>query len=384
MIDAMLNEEERMLQSLARDFAERELLPRAAELDESARFSWENWQGMARIGLPGIGIDPAYGGSGGGFRQSSIAIEEVARADAAASVTLAAHLGLGVETIARFGSEEQKQRYIPSLASGKGIAAWALTEPGSGSDAAAMATTAVRRNGVWALNGSKQFITNAEVAETLVVFANQDRAQGYRGVCAFIVPAGTPGMQINPQHNKMGIRASSTCEVVFDNAEIPAENIIGAEGMGFRYAMDILDSSRISIAAQCVGIGQSAFEEAMRYAQVRETFGRPLAQHQAIQFKLADMATAVHTARVATMHAATLRDAGQPFINEASMAKLVASEMCNNVAYEAMQIHGGIGFFKESRIERIFRDARVTTIYEGTSEVQRLIIARQALAQYPV
>ena len=384
MIDAMLNEEERMLQSLARDFAERELMPRAAELDESARFSWENWQGMARIGLPGIGIDPAYGGSGGGFRQSSIAIEEVARADAAASVTLAAHLGLGVETIARFGSEEQKQRYIPSLASGKGIAAWALTEPGSGSDAAAMATTAVRRNGVWALNGSKQFITNAEVAETLVVFANQDRAQGYRGVCAFIVPAGTPGMQINPQHNKMGIRASSTCEVVFDNAEIPAENIIGAEGMGFRYAMDILDSSRISIAAQCVGIGQSAFEEAMRYAQVRETFGRPLAQHQAIQFKLADMATAVHTARVATMHAATLRDAGQPFINEASMAKLVASEMCNNVAYEAMQIHGGIGFFKESRIERIFRDARVTTIYEGTSEVQRLIIARQALAQYPV
>ena len=384
MIDAVLNEEERMLQSLARDFAERELLPRAAELDESARFSWENWQGMARIGLPGIGIDPAYGGSGGGFRQSSIAIEEVARADAAASVTLAAHLGLGVETIARFGSEEQKQRYIPSLASGKGIAAWALTEPGSGSDAAAMATTAVRRNGVWALNGSKQFITNAEVAETLVVFANQDRAQGYRGVCAFIVPAGTPGMQINPQHNKMGIRASSTCEVVFDNAEIPAENIIGAEGMGFRYAMDILDSSRISIAAQCVGIGQSAFEEAMRYAQVRETFGRPLAQHQAIQFKLADMATAVHTARVATMHAATLRDAGQPFINEASMAKLVASEMCNNVAYEAMQIHGGIGFFKESRIERIFRDARVTTIYEGTSEVQRLIIARQALAQYPV
>ena len=384
MIDAVLNEEERMLQSLARDFAERELMPRAAELDESARFSWENWQGMARIGLPGIGIDPAYGGSGGGFRQSSIAIEEVARADAAASVTLAAHLGLGVETIARFGSEEQKQRYIPSLASGKGIAAWALTEPGSGSDAAAMATTAVRRNGVWALNGSKQFITNAEVAETLVVFANQDRAQGYRGVCAFIVPAGTPGMQINPQHNKMGIRASSTCEVVFDNAEIPAENIIGAEGMGFRYAMDILDSSRISIAAQCVGIGQSAFEEAMRYAQVRETFGRPLAQHQAIQFKLADMATAVHTARVATRHAATLRDAGQPFINEASMAKLVASEMCNNVAYEAMQIHGGIGFFKESRIERIFRDARVTTIYEGTSEVQRLIIARQALAQYPV
>ena len=384
MIDLMLNEEERMLQNLVRDFAEREVMPRSAELDEKAEFSWDNWRGMARLGLPGIGVDPAYGGSGGGFRQSSIAISEMARVDAATSVTLAAHLGLGVETIARFGNEEQKQQYIPSLASGKGIAAWALTEPGSGSDAAAMATTATKRNGSWVLNGSKQFITNADVAETLVVFANQDRSAGYRGVCAFIVPAGTPGMAINPQHNKMGIRASSTCEIVFDDAEIPYENVIGEPGMGFRYAMDILDSSRISIAAQCVGIGQAALEEAVRYSQLRETFGKPLAHHQAIQFKLADMATAIHSARVATMHAATLRDQGLPFINEACMAKLIASEMCNTATYEAMQIHGGIGFFKESRVERLFRDARVTTIYEGTSEVQRMIIARQVLAQYPV
>ena len=384
MTDLMLNESERMLQYTVRDLAERDIMPRSAALDEKAEFSWENWRAMAMLGLTGIGVDPAYGGSSGGFRASSIAIEEIARADAAASVSLAAHLGLGLETIARFGSEEQKQQYLPPLASGEGIAAWALTEPGSGSDAAAMSTTAVRRNGSWVLNGAKQFITNAEVAETMVVFANQDRAAGYRGVCAFIVPAGTPGMQINPQHNKMGIRASSTCEVVFADAAIPEDNIIGEPGMGFRYAMDILDSSRISIAAQCVGIGQSALEEAVRYAQLRETFGKPLAQHQAIQFKLADIATAVHTARVATMHAATLRDQGRPFINEASMAKLLASEMCNKAAYEAMQIHGGIGFFKESRIERIFRDARVTTIYEGTSEVQRMIIARQVLAQYPV
>ena len=384
MTDLMLNESERMLQYTVRDLAERDIMPRSAELDEKAEFSWENWRSMALLGLTGIGVDPAYGGSSGGFRASSIAIEEIARADAAASVSLAAHLGLGLETIARFGSEEQKQQYIPPLASGEGIAAWALTEPGSGSDAAAMSTTAVRRNGSWVLNGAKQFITNAEVAETLVVFANQDRAAGYRGVCAFIVPAGTPGMQINPQHNKMGIRASSTCEVVFADAAIPEENIIGEPGMGFRYAMDILDSSRISIAAQCVGIGQSALEEAVRYAQLRETFGKPLAQHQAIQFKLADMAASVYAARVATMHAATLRDQGRPFINEASMAKLLASEMCNKAAYEAMQIHGGIGFFKESRIERIFRDARVTTIYEGTSEVQRMIIARQVLGQYPV
>ena len=384
MIDLMLNEEERMLQNLVRDFAEREVMPRSAELDEKAEFSWDNWRGMAQLGLTGIGVDPAYGGSGGGFRQSSIAICEMARADAAASVTLAAHLGLGVETIARFGNEEQKQQYIPSLASGHGIAGWALTEPGSGSDAAAMATTASRRNGSWVLNGSKQFITNADVAETLVVFANADRSAGHRGVCAFIVPAGTPGMQINPQHNKMGIRASSTCEIVFDGTEISTDNLIGEAGMGFRYAMDILDSSRITIAAQCVGIGQAALEEAVRYAQLRETFGSPLANHQAIQFKIADIATAVHSARVATMHAATLRDEGLPFKNEASMAKLIASEMCNKAAYEAMQIHGGIGYFKESRIERIFRDARVTTIYEGTSEVQRMIIARQVLAQYPV
>ena len=384
MTDLMLNESERMLQYTVRDLAEREIMPRSAALDDKAEFSWENWRSMALLGLPGIGVDPAYGGGSGGFRASSIAIEEIARADAAASVTLAAHLGLGLETIARFGNEEQKQQYIPSLASGQGIAAWALTEPGSGSDAAAMSTTAIRRNGSWVLNGSKQFITNAEVAETLVVFANQDRTAGYRGVCAFIVPAGTAGMQINPQHNKMGIRASSTCEIVFEDAAIPEDNIIGEAGMGFRYAMDILDSSRISIAAQCVGIGQAALEEAVRYAQLRETFGKPLAQHQAIQFKLADIAAAVHAARVATMHAATLRDQGLPFINEASMAKLLASEMCNKAAYEAMQIHGGIGFFKESRIERIFRDARVTTIYEGTSEVQRMIIARQVLAQYPV
>ena len=384
MIDLMLNEEERMLQNLVRDFAEREVMPRSAELDEKAEFSWDNWRGMAQLGLTGIGVDPAYGGSGGGFRQSSIAISEMARADAAASVTLAAHLGLGVETIARFGNEEQKQQYIPSLASGRGIAGWALTEPGSGSDAAAMATTASRRNGSWVLNGSKHFITNADVAETLVVFANADRSAGHRGVCAFIVPAGTPGMQINPQHNKMGIRASSTCEIVFDGTEISTDNLIGEAGMGFRYAMDILDSSRITIAAQCVGIGQAALEEAVRYAQLRETFGSPLANHQAIQFKIADIATAVHSARVATMHAATLRDEGLPFKNEASMAKLIASEMCNKAAYEAMQIHGGIGYFKESRIERIFRDARVTTIYEGTSEVQRMIIARQVLAQYPV
>ncbi len=384
MSDPMLNEEERMLQNLVRDFAERELAPRAREVDEKEEFDWKNWEGMARLGITGIGIDPKYGGGGGGYRQVAIAAEEIARGDFAASTGLIAHLSLGTSTIYRFGNEEQKQRFVPSLASGKGVAAWALTEPGGGSDAAALQTTASQRDGAYFLNGSKMFITNADVAESMVVFATQDRTLGYRGISAFIVPQGTPGMQVTAMHGKMGIRASSTCEVVFQDASVPAENLLGEEGRGFRQAMEILDSSRIIIAAQCVGIGQAALEEAVRYAQHRETFGRPIAQHQAIQFMLADMATAVHAARTTTMQAATLKDEGQPFINEASMAKLIASEMCVNVTSQALQVHGGAGYFKESTVERLFRDARVTTIYEGTSEVQRLLIARQVLAQYPV
>jgi alkylation response protein AidB-like acyl-CoA dehydrogenase len=384
MADLLLNEEERMLQALVRDFADRELKPRAREVDEAEEFPWESWRGMARLGLTGIGLDPKYGGSGGGYRQIAIAAEEIGRGDAAASVTLIAHLSLGTTTIYRFGNEEQKQRFIPTLAAGKGVAAWALTEPGSGSDAAALQTTATERDGVYYLNGSKMFITNADVCESMVVFATQDRAQGYRGISAFIVPKGAPGFKATPMHGKMGMRGSSTCEVVFQDTPVPAENRLGEEGRGFRYAMEILDSSRIIIAAQCVGIGQAALEAAVRYAQQRQTFGKPIAQHQAIQFMLADMAAQVHAARVCTMTAATLKDNGLPFVNEASIAKLIASEMCVQVASQAMQIHGGAGYFKEAGVERIFRDARVTTIYEGTSEVQRLVIARQVLAQYPV
>jgi len=384
MTNQILNEEERMLQNLVHDFADRDLKPRAQLLDEEERFSMENWQGMAQLGLTGIGIDPVYGGSGGGYRQVSIAAEETARGDPSASVTLIAHLSLGTSTMYRFGNEEQKQRLIPSLASGKGIAAWALTEPGGGSDAAALQTTATKREGTYFLNGSKMFITNAEVAESMVVFATSDRSQGYRGISAFVVPQGASGMQINPQHGKLGMRASSTNEVIFRDTPVSADNLLGEEGRGFRYAMEILDTSRIIIAAQCVGIGQAALEEAVRYAQQRQSFGKPIAQHQAIQFMLADMATNVHAARTATMQAATLKDDGLPFINEASMAKLLASEMCVKVASQALQVHGGAGYFKDSPVERLFRDARVTTIYEGTSEVQRLIIARQVLEQYPV
>ncbi|HIM80788.1 MAG: hypothetical protein BZY68_00785 [SAR202 cluster bacterium MP-SAtl-SRR3965592-G2] len=383
MPDLILSEDEQMLQTMVRDFADRELIPRAREADERQEFSWENWKGMADLGLTGVGIDTKYGGSGqAGYRKVAIVAEEVARGDAGASVSVLAHLSLGTTTIYRFGNEEQKARLVPSLASGKGIAAWALTEPGSGSDAAALQTTATERDGTYFLNGSKMFITNASVAESIVVFATQDRSLGYKGISAFVVNRDSPGLTINPLHGKMGMRSSTTDEVVFQDTPVPLENRLGEEGRGFNYAMEILDSSRIIIAAQCVGIGQSALEAAVRYAQQRETFGKPIAQHQAIQFMLADMATAVHGARVATMNAATLKDEGLPFVNEASMAKLIASEMCVDVSSKAMQVHGGIGYFQDAGVERIFRDARVTTIYEGTSEVQRLIIARQVLAQY--
>ncbi|HAI09705.1 MAG TPA: acyl-CoA dehydrogenase [Dehalococcoidia bacterium] len=385
MPDLILNEEEQMLQTLVRDFADRELIPRAKEADEKQEFSWENWRGMAGLGLTGVGIDTEYGGSGpAGYRKVSIVAEEVARGDAGASVSVLAHLSLGTTTIYRFGNEEQKKRLVPSLASGKGIAAWALTEPGGGSDAAALQTTATERDGMYFLNGSKMFITNASVAESIVVFATHDRSLGYKGISAFVVHRDSPGLTVNPLHGKMGMRSSTTDEVVFQDTPVPMENRLGEEGRGFNYAMDILDSSRIIIAAQCVGIGQSALEAAVRYAQQRETFGKPIAQHQAIQFMLAEMATAVHGARIATMNAATLKDEGLPFVNEASMAKLIASEMCVDVSSKAMQVHGGIGYFQDAGVERIFRDARVTTIYEGTSEVQKLIIARQILAQYPL
>ena len=382
MTTQMLNEEERMLQTLVRDFADRELAPRAQEVDEKEEFSWENWAGLGQLGLTGIGIDSKYGGSGGGYRQAVIAASETARGDVSASTTLIAHLSLGTSTIYRFGNEEQKLRLVPPLASGKGVAAWALTEPDGGSDAAALQTTATEKDGTYFLNGSKIFITNAEVAESIVVFATVDRSKGHKGISAFVVPKGSPGLQVNPQKGKMGIRGSGTNEVLFQNTPVPAHNLLGEEGEGFKYAMDILDTSRIVVAAQCVGIGQACLEHAVRYAQQRETFGKPIANHQAIQFMIADMATQVHASRARTMEAATLKDENMPFHTEASMAKLLASEMCVNVSSQAIQVHGGYGYFKEAPVERLFRDARVTTIYEGTAEVQRLVIARHVLNQY--
>ena len=385
MPDLILTEEEQMLQTTVRDFVDREIAPKAKEADERGEFQWENWRGLADLGLTGLGIDTKYGGSGpAGYRQVSIAAEEVARGDASTSVSWLAHLALGTECIARFGTDDQKERLLTPLASGEAVAAFGLTEPSGGSDAAALQTMATERDGTYFLNGSKMFITNGSVASTIVVFATEDRSKGYKGISAFLVQKDSPGLTINPMHGKLGMRSSTTDEIVFQDTPVSSDNLLGERGRGFNLAMEILTQSRIIIAAQSVGIGQSALEAAVRFAQLRETFGVPIAQHQAIQFMLADMAVGVHTARVATMNAASLMDAGQPFLQEASIAKLMASEMCIDVANKAIQIHGGAGYFQEAGVERIFRDARVTTIYEGTSEVQRLLIAKQLLAQYAV
>ncbi|MQF69819.1 acyl-CoA dehydrogenase [SAR202 cluster bacterium AD-804-J14_MRT_500m] len=383
-MDPLMSEDELMIQSTVREFADRDLKPRARESDEKEEFCWESWKGMSDLGLSGIGIDPAFGGGGGTHRQMVVAIEEVSRGDASAAVSLIAHRCLGLQTIYQFGSEEQKSRYVPLAAKGEQIMAWALTEPGSGSDAAALQTSAVRRNDSYYLNGTKVFTTNGDIADGIVVFASHDRELKHRGISAFIVDRSTSGLRINKQHGKMGMRGSTTAEISFENAKIPVENLIGVEGSGFSYAMDILDSSRIVIAAQCVGIAQAAFESAVRYAQQRQTFGRPISDHQAIQFALADMATDIFASRSMTLLAATLEDQGSPYLEEAAMAKLYASEACFRVATKAVQIHGGYGYFKESDVERYFRDARVTSIYEGTSEVQRIVIGRQVVERYRV
>ncbi len=378
----IFTEEERMLQSTVRNFAVQELIPNALEADKTEDFWHESFNKMADIGLTGITVDSQFGGSGAGYRQAAIAIEEIARGDASSSVNLIAHLSLSTSTLNEFGNQDQKQKYLRNMASGKSIGAWALTEPGGGSDAASISTTATRDGDDYVLNGSKMYITNADVSDYMIVYAKLDKEADYKSITAFIVESNTDGVTINPLKGKLGMRSSTASEVIFDNAKVPVENRLGDEGSGFKNAMTILDSSRISIAAQCVGIGQGALDLAINYAKTRETFNKPITQHQAIQFMIADMAAAVHSARVVTMDAETLKDSKLPFSNEASIAKLIASEMCIDVTNKALQVHGGIGYFKDTNIERMFRDARVTTIYEGTSEIQRLIVARQTLQQY--
>ena len=379
MSDLLLSEEDRLLKATLADFADRELAPRAAEYDARAEFPWDNFRGLARMGLLGLTIDEEYGGSGGTTRQMAIAMEEIARGCGGTSVVYGAHLALAALFIHMFGTEGQKGRFLPPLASGEKVAAFALTEAGSGSDAAAMKTTARRTDGHYVLNGSKMFITNAVEAETFVVLATRDPDLGSRGVVSLVMESDTPGLTVNPLHGKMGMRASSAAELVFQECAVPEENRMGAEDEGFRQTMQALTASRVGIAAQCVGLAQGAYEAAVGYSKQREAFGRQIADFQAIQWMIADMAAGIDAARLLVMRAADLRDRDLPYQVEASMAKLFASRVAVDCADKSVQIHGGSGYFAPSPAERYYRDAKVTEIYEGTSEIQRLIIARNIL-----
>lgn len=379
MSDMLLTEDELLLKNMVRELADEELAPRAAAYDANAEFPWDNVRRIAELGLFGLTIDEKYGGSGGTNRQLAIVVEEIARGCAATSVIYIAHLSLCTQFIHMFGTEEQKQQFIPSLAKGEKMGAFALTEPGSGSDSGAMRTTSTKSNGQYKLNGSKLFITNATEADTFVVMASHDRSLRTHGIDAFIVERDSEGFSVNPQGGKMGMRASTTSELVFEDCPVPEENRLGDEGEGFRETMAVLNASRIGIAAQCVGIAQAAYEAAVSYAKQREAFGQHLADFQGIQWMIAEMATNVEAARLLVHHAATLIDNGLPFVTEASMAKLFASRIAVDSADKAVQIHGGAGYFAPMPVERYFRDAKVTEIYEGTSEIQRLIIARNIL-----
>ncbi len=377
----LLSEEELLLKNTIKDFADNTIAPRAAHHDETSEFPWENMRGLAEMGMLGLGIDEEFGGSGGTNRQTAIVVEEISRACAATATTFGAHVSLCTQFINMFGTEGQKRQFLTPLVSGEMMGAFALTEPETGSDAAAMHTTGVASGGSYVLNGSKTFITNAEEAGVLVVMSSIDRSLGARGINAMIVEKDSPGLSVNPLHGKMGIRASSTAEVVFENCSVPMENRLGDEGNGFRETMAVLNASRLTIAAQCVGIAQAAYDSALAYVQQRRAFGQRLADFQGLQWMLVDMATSIETSRLLTHKAATLMDAELPFITEVSMAKLHASRVAVECADKSVQMHGGIGYFAPTDAERFYRDAKVMEIYEGASEVQRLIIARNLISR---
>ena len=378
-MDFSLTEDQKMLRTMVRDFAEKELEPIAAEIDEAATFPAASVRKAAEIGLMGIGYPEKYGGSGGGAIEQVITFEEVARVCAATAVVIIASNELTGHPIYVHGNEEQRQQYLAPLLRGEKLGAFGLTEAGAGSDVASMVMTAKRKNGGYVLNGNKLFITNGAEADIIVTFATVDRSQGYRGVTAFIVEKDTPGFSVGKHERKLGIRASSTAELVFEGCFVPEVNRLGDEGRGFRIALESIDSSRIGIAAQAVGIAQGAFDKSLDYAKERQQFGEPIANFQAIQWMLADMATQIDAARLLTYRAAYLKDQGLKFIKEASMAKVFAAETAMSVTTKAIQVHGGYGYTKDYPVERYFRDAKITEIYEGTSEMQRMTIARQLL-----
>jgi len=380
-MDFSLTEEQKMLKAMVADFASKELEPIAAQIDEESRFPAESIPKMAGLGLPGVGFPEEYGGSGGGATEFCLVVEEISRVCAATGAILLASSGLVGVPIYMHGNEEQKKRFVPPIASGQMLGAFALTEAGAGSDPASLETTATRRDNGYVLNGTKIFITNGTEAGIALVFATLDKSLRHKGIAAFIVEKDAPGLSVGKHEHKMGIRASSTVELVFEDCFVPGENRLGNEGEGFKIAISTIDASRVVVAAQALGIGQGAFDRALAYAKERQQFGQPIINFQAIQWMLADMATQIDAARLLIYRAAYLQDQGQPFIKEASMAKVYAAETASFVANKAVQIFGGYGYVKEYPLERFLRDAKITEIYEGTSEMQRMTIARQLMKE---
>lgn len=376
-----LSEEQQQVKWSVREFAEAEIQPHVMEWDESQHFPIELWPKLADLGLTGVLFPEEYGGAGMGYVEYATIIEELSRVDGSVGISVAAHNSLCSNHIYTYGSEAQKQKYLVPLAQGKHLGAWGLTEPGAGSDASGTRTMAVRQNGGYVVNGAKNFITHAIHGDTCVAMAVTDRSKRSKGISAFIFEKGQKGFSPAKKENKLGLRASETASVVFEDCYTPAENLLGEEGMGFVNSMQILDGGRISIAALAVGIAQGAYESAIRYAKEREQFGKPISEFQAIQFKLADMAVQIDAARLLMYRAAFLKDNGKMTAKESSMAKLYASEVSVRVCEEAIQIHGGYGYTKDYPPEKYWRDSKLCTIGEGTSEIQRIIIARELLKQ---
>ncbi|HEX6124827.1 MAG TPA: acyl-CoA dehydrogenase family protein [Pyrinomonadaceae bacterium] len=374
-----LNEEQLQIKNSVREFAESEIAPHALEWDETQHFPEELRPKLAELGLLGVLFPEAYGGAGMGYVEYATIIEELGRVCGAVGLSVAAHNSLCSNHIYLFGSEEQKQQYLVPLAQGESWGAWGLTESQAGSDSAGTRTNAIRSNGGWKVNGSKNFITHAIACQTLVAVAVTDKTKGNRGISAFIFDKSMDGFRSDKKENKLGMRASETASVVFEDCYVPEENLLGNEGEGFLQCMQVLDGGRISIAALSVGIAQGAYEAAMRYAKERQQFGRPIAEFQATQFKLADMATQIEASRLLTLQAAAMKDAGKTTTRQSAMAKLYASETAVKVAEESVQIHGGYGYTKDYPAEKYWRDSKLCTIGEGTSEIQRLVIAKQLL-----
>ncbi|KVN32245.1 acyl-CoA dehydrogenase [Burkholderia pyrrocinia] len=376
-MDELYTEDQRMIRDAARVFATEVLAPNAAQWDRDAHLPDEIVAQLGELGLLGMIVPQELGGSYTDYVAYALAMEEIAAGDAACATMMSVHNSVGCGPILGFGTAAQKDRWLGEMAAGRTIGAFCLTEPQAGSEAHNLRTRAELRDGKWVLNGAKQFVTNGQRAGIAIVFAITDPEAGKRGISAFLVPTDTPGFIVGKPEKKMGIKASDTCPITFENCAIPEENLLGARGEGLKIALSNLEGGRIGIAAQALGIARAAFDKARRYAGERVQFGKPLAEHQAIQQKLADMATQINAARLLVHHAAKLRTAGLPCLSEASQAKLFASEMAERVCSDAIQIHGGYGYLADYEVERHYRDARITQIYEGTSEVQRMVIARQ-------